>query len=632
VIDGEECPVLADREIRYAGEPVALLAGATQRELVTAARQLEIEFHEHRPAFDFESADSATVASEHRAVRGKPDKVRAAGGELVEGYYRTGIREHLYNEPNGAVVEPTENGLIVRTATQWPYHVRETVASTLAMQPEDVVVHPTDPGVTLDGKLWYPSLTATHCALLAHATGTPVKLVYSNTEDFCFTTKRAPFAISVSTALAKDGGLAAAQIDIRYNAGAYPLFTKEMARRLIGTAASQYECANLGVTVQTIRTNLPPLNVLGGFGESSLQFAIESHIDRVAEVTGSDPIDWRIRHLAASPKARGRKQAAVGQRCERVLELVAKRSDFRRKHGAYALQRERREDEDVRRPAGGIGVSLGMFGSGFTVPLETSLGSTVTVRLDADGSAALRTSSIADAHVADNWRARIADTLGLEPDNVSIESDDTSVAPDSGPSTLSRDLVIVTQLVEQACATIQRRRFRSPLPIEVRKSFRQPRSAGFDYEKLEGIPFPSAAIGAAVVEVSMDPVTFESTVSNVWSVVDPGEIIDGAEARRAMEMSIYQALEWAMHEQISFRAGVIDPRTYLSYRNIADADFPAVSVEVVETAGQGSHGISDLPQSIVPAALAAAVSQATGRYMDRIPTNPALIHDYLEIE
>lgn len=630
VILNETMPLLADRETCYAGQPVCLLAGPTQREVVRAARHLEVEYHEQSASFAFEDANDAEVISLRSASRGDATGTLAAGSSQIEGVYRTGIQEHLYNEPNGAVAIHTDEGLLIRSATQWPFHVRDTVANALAVKPAEIIVRPSDSGIALDGKLWYPSLVAAHCALLAQKSGKDVKLVYSNTEDFCFSTKRAPFTISIASCLGNDGALQAASIDIRYNAGAYPLFTEEISPRLIATAAAQYECPHLEVTVATVRTNLPPLNVQSGFGGASLQFAVETHLDRISELSSRSPVAWRVDHLARQTTPRGKRVTQHRGRYERVLGLVSDRSDFARKHGSYALQRNRRDADDVRRPAGGIGVALGTVGNGLMPATEAAIAGSVSVRLESEGTAILRTSCLADPHLSTAWRTRIADALSLEPDSVAIRNTDTAAAPDSGPSTLSRDLVIVSQLIDQACATIQKRRFRAPLPIEVKKTYRPPRAPSFLEESMRGVPFAAPAIGAAVVEVSVDPVTFESRVGNVWIAVDAGTVLDAMEARRALEMSVNQALEWAMHEIVRYRDGIIDPRSYLSYRTISEPGLASISVDVLESDTKSAYGIVDLPAAIVPAALAAAVSQATGRYMDRIPTNPGLIHDYME--
>ncbi|MFW6292496.1 MAG: xanthine dehydrogenase family protein molybdopterin-binding subunit [Spirochaetota bacterium] len=631
-VHDESMPLLADGETSYVGEPVALLAGPNQRAVIDAMNSVVVEYEERLPSYSFTQPGSSHIIARRVGERGDVEAALRRSASRVEGTYRTGIQEHLYNEPQGAVVSLEDGDVVVRTATQWPFHVRAAVATALGIAPRQCVVRPTDPGIALDGKLWYPSMVAAHAALLARATHRSVKLVYSNIEDFRFTSKRAPFAIRYVTGLTHEGNLCGAEVEIVYNAGAYGVFTDEICDRVMATTLASYECRDLRVSVTAVRTNLPPLNVLSGFGSASSFFAGETHVARVAEIAQMDPLEWR-RENGLHERNGGR--GTNGQaRAARTLGAAAKASDFSRKFAAYELQKKRRtEFDDLRMPTHGIGIAVAAHGGGFIGDHEPRHGGTVVVRLETDGSAVLRTSAVPGSRsVLASWRDSVATILGLDAEDVLIENTDTSLVPDSGPSTLSRNIVVTSRLVEQACNAIQKRRFRSPLPIEVRRSYRTGRASRFDSATLSGTAFPHASYGAAVVEVAVDPVTFESTVDKVWLTVDAGRILDEGEAKRSLEMSVYQALEWATHELVSYRNGAIDPRSYLAYRNIADPVLPNIHIALLGSPDRSPERIGELPQSCVPAALAAAVSQATGRYMDRIPTNPALIHGYLEGE
>jgi CO/xanthine dehydrogenase Mo-binding subunit len=628
-VGDESLPILAEHECRYAGEPVAIVAGPTQRDVVAAMAAVEVEYDELLPSYSFVKPSGSHAVVHREARRGDPDRALEESSNRVEGTYQTGIQEHLYNEPQGAVAHFEEGRLVVRTATQWPFHVRATVAESLGIPPSDCVVRPADPGIALDGKLWYPSLVSAHVALLTSRTGRPVKLVYSNIEDFRFTPKRAPFHVRVVTGIADDGSLHGARVDVTYNAGAYPLFSDEICERVMASAFSLYRCSDVVVRVTAVTTNLPPLNVLSGFGSAASLFATESHIARVAEIVGIEPLTWRLNNLDPQPGGRKRSRTA-SSRATTVLETASTASDFARKFAAYELQKKRRDEADLRRPTRGIGIALGTHGAGFIADRETRYGGSVVVRLETDGTAVLRTSAVPGSRaVLASWRTTVATILGLEPANVVVENQDTASGPDSGPSTLSRNVVVVTQLVEQACNAIQKKRFRSPLPLEARRSHRVSRGADTTSPDVAA-PFDRASFGAAVIEVSVDPVTFESTVHSVWLAVDAGRVLDEAEARRSIEMSVYQALEWATHEVVVYRQGTVDPRSYLAYRNISEPVLPHIHISLMSSPEKNPEGIGELPQNCIPAALAAAVSQATGRYMDQIPTNPALIHDYLE--
>ena len=626
-IDGESMPILADGVCRYVGEPVALLAGSSQQAVVAAAGQLVVEYAE-LPAII--APDQSQPAHVTAGRRGDADAGLAKSHQVVQGSYRTDIQEHMYNEPQGAVAEPQGSWLGVHCATQWPYHVRETIANALQMRPSSCVVTATATGVDLDGKLWYPSLVAAHAALLARRSGEPVKLVYSNLEDFQFTSKRAPFTVTHLTGLDENGTIVAAKIEIAYNTGAYSIFTREIIDRLTATGLGLYTCPDLTVTVRAYTTHLPPLNVLSGFGTAATYFAMETHASRIAELTRSDPREWRVHQFAVQ---KGRDHDDVRARVSATMDSVVENSDFARKTAAYELQKKRREDGPVLDGrTRGIGLAVASQGSGFAGQNESRYASTISVLLQGNGTAVLRSSITPAEGLRAYWISLVAEGLGLERNKVKLETGRTGAIPDSGPATLSRALSITSRLIEQACATIQRRRFRNPLPIEVKRSYRSPRVSSWEAESLSGNAFASNSVASAVVEISVDPVSFESQVDDVWISVDAGRVISEDQAKRALEMSIYQALEWAMHEQVRFTNGAVDRRGYISYRISNNPPLPGIHITLLPSPQRAPRGIVSLPYNCLPAALAAAVSQATGRYMDRIPTNPELIHGYLESE
>jgi CO/xanthine dehydrogenase Mo-binding subunit len=631
-IDGECMPILARDECRYAGEAVALIAGPSQMDVVAASRRLSVEYDELSAALQFPTTDESQTVRTVSGLRGDANTKLASSHQVVQGTYQTGIQEHMYNEPQGAVADPQPDGTIaVQCATQWPYHVRQTVAENLSIKPDACVVSATDTGVDLDGKLWYPSLVATHAALMAQKTGVPVKLVYSNLEDYQFTTKRAPVVVTHLTGIDETGTVTSARVDISYNCGAYPLFTKEMTDRLAATALGLYDCDDVSVSVRVVSTNLPPLNVLSGFGTSATHFAAETHAARIIEITGADPVQWRLDRLAA---VRTGVFKAQTKGIMSAIASVVDQSDFSRKAAACELQKKRRGDQPRQNMATrGIGLAIAAEGNGFAGTNESGFASGVSVQLGTDGTAVVRTSTVPrSATLRDYWSNLVSEGLGLERSQVRIESGRTGTVPDSGPSTLSRSIAISGKLITQVCATIQRRRFRSPLPIEVKRSYRVPKNAAWDSATLSGYPFPHQSLGAVVVEVSVDPVTFESHVEDIWLSVDAGRVIDEDQARRSLEMGVYQALEWTTHEIIRFTRGAIDARSYQSYRHTNDPVRPGIHITFLPSTVREPRGVGSLPYNCIPAALAAAVSQATGRYMDRIPTNPELIHGYMEDE
>jgi CO/xanthine dehydrogenase Mo-binding subunit len=134
-----------------------------------------------------------------------------------------------------------------------------------------------------------------------------------------------------------------------------------------------------------------------------------------------------------------------------------------------------------------------------------------------------------------------------------------------------------------------------------------------------------------VVEVEVSPLSLQPQVRAVWMVADAGRILDLDEARKNVEMGIFQALSWAQGEAVAFHDGALSPMDYQGYLPEPHANLPELWVRFVNTEERNPpKGLGELAFNSVPAAYVAAVSQATGRYLDRIPTTPELLQHYTE--
>ncbi|MDR2802988.1 MAG: molybdopterin-dependent oxidoreductase, partial [Treponema sp.] len=215
-------PILAADRLCYIGEPVAIITGPNNAKLEEIASKIIIETElydsdeespRNSPVFSITSANveitaqimldmetplknvsvqkeknpagnepAAPYSSENEADFSETSESEEANIQLknedvfVTGRYRTGIQEHWYSEPHGALAETSNDGITVHTATQWPDHVKQSVASALCMPASAVSVELAGIGLHFDGKLWYPSLIAVHAALAAVIIKRPVKL------------------------------------------------------------------------------------------------------------------------------------------------------------------------------------------------------------------------------------------------------------------------------------------------------------------------------------------------------------------------------------------------------------------------------------------------------------------------
>ncbi len=628
-------PLLTEQIVRYAGEPLAILTGPSPTRLIQIAGEIDIRYRDLEVVTDAWNAPSGSVVAERTRSRGDVDRVMRSAERQVVGNYITGIQDHLYSEPAGAYAVRDDKGIVtVFSPSQWPHHVRETVARMLGIPEQRCRVRSTESGVHLDGKLWYPSVLAAHAALAAVHTGKPVKLIYTREEDFRFSPKGMAVKVDCTTGLDAEGSPVASDIVATVNLGAYPLFTDEIVSRLAAALVFQYQVPACRVRVRAVTTNLPPLNACGGLGTSHALFAVETHASRLTEITESAPPQWKQEQLH-----RKGNQPLIGDLLSAdldangLVERVAVESDFNRKHAAFELQKKRRASfRDLLDPPRGIGIAFGHQVSGFLGRGEEEIGSEVRVRLEKDGSGELVCGSVTEGEsMRTLWKQNLVSLLNVAEGDIQLKEPDTAYTTDGGPSVLSRNIAVIHRTIEAACNAIKKKRFRTPLPIEITRSFRPARSVVWNPQTLEGSPYGPVSFAAAVVEVEVSPVSYEARVRGVWLAVDAGRILQREQAKRVLERGVFHALSWSGIEELSIPAQGLSRADYHRYQH---ARLPAICPVWIDFLGDSEkaqpRGLGDLPLACVPAAFAAAVTQATGRYVDQIPCTADTLHDYLE--
>ena len=209
---------------------------------------------------------------------------------VIEGEYRTGHQEQLYIETNGVIAVPGDGQMTVYGSLQCPYYVHKALVVLLNLPPDKVRVIQTETGGGFGGKEEYPSMLACHAAILARKAGRPVKMIYDRVEDMLATTKRHPSIVRHRTGLTRDGRLTAMDIDVIMDGGAYATLSAVVLSRGVIHAAGPYRCDHVRIRGRAMMTNTPPNGAFRGFGAPQTQFAVEAHMDRIAEALGLDPV------------------------------------------------------------------------------------------------------------------------------------------------------------------------------------------------------------------------------------------------------------------------------------------------------------------------------------------------------
>ena len=615
----DDQPCLAERTIRHVAEPIALLAHEDRDALLAA--DVRIEYRETTPHYD--PATSPISFKNISIDKGDLDAGFAAADLIVEGEYRTAHQEQLYIETNGVVAVPGADGsMTVYGSMQCPYYVHRALKIVLDLPDDKVRVVQTETGGGFGGKEEYPSMIASHAALLARKAGRPVKLVYDRVEDMLATTKRHPSTVRHRTGVTRDGRLTAIDIDAVFDGGAYATLSAVVLSRGLIHATGPYRCDNVRVRGRVTMTNTPPNGAFRGFGAPQTQFAAEVHMDRVAEALGMDPV--RIREINA---LRSGDTTATGQRLGgdasalHVLKEAVTRTDFKRRR---------------RRLAGtnrGIGLSLFFHGSGFTGGGEVKLASKASLALTERGVRIL----VASTEIGQGTRTMhaqiVADAMGLPYDAVEVSSADTAVVPDSGPTVASRTCMVVGRIL-QRCAEEMRARvgklspkeyLRRHGPLVITKEYEKPSDITWDDATYRGDAYGAYGWACDVVEVEIDRDTFEVKPVAFTTVHEIGKAIHPLLTIGQIEGGSAQGLGYALLEDVVMRDGRMANAQLTNYIIPTTRDTPKMHVIVLErpyTHGPfGAKGVGEMPIDGPAPAVINALRHA-GVDLREIPATP----------
>jgi CO/xanthine dehydrogenase Mo-binding subunit len=294
--------------ITHADEPVALIAAPTKALAAAARRAARPRQRPLPPVLTIDDALAAEIKLYGddnvfkqfliRKGHGDDDEFDAAmagAAQIIDGTYHTGAQEQMYIEPQ-AMAAWKDGALHVAGSMQCPYYVHKALKVVLGCGADDVVVTQTVTGGGFGGKEEYPSMLAAHCAILTERTGRPIKMVYEREEDIAATTKRHPARVRHRLGLRADGSLAAVDVDVVMDGGAYLTLSPVVLSRGVLHAAGPYRCDVVRVRGRAVATNHPPHGAFRGFGAPQTTFAYERQLDKAARAVGAEPWAYRGAH------------------------------------------------------------------------------------------------------------------------------------------------------------------------------------------------------------------------------------------------------------------------------------------------------------------------------------------------
>ncbi len=651
ILDDQPC--LASEAVNHPEEPILLLAHADRHTLRKAVEAVSIEYAPLPPVHAMEESEQQStiiwgtdnIFKSYLVEKGDVEAVWKEAAHIVDGEYFTGAQEQLYIENNGVIAAySAENGVTVWGSLQCPYYVHKALMVLFGLPENKVRVVQMETGGAFGGKEEYPSMIAGHAALLAMKSGKPVKIIYDRMEDMVATTKRHPSRTRHRTAVSKDGKILGGEIEFTIDGGAYATLSSVVLSRGTIHAGGPYYWPSVRIRTKAVATNTPPHGAFRGFGAPQSLFAMERHMDRIAQVVGISPVEVRRRNFLKPGQTTTTQQVIreefdLDHLLDRALEL----SDYAAKQKRFA------QENKIGTRKRGIGIAAFLHGAGFTGSGERYLNSLVGVEAGADGVVRVLVSSAEFGQGTNTVLCQIAaEALGLPYETVAIAQPDTTVVPNSGPTVASRTAMIVGKLVQSAAGGIKQTLAKSGLlaneytPEQFRaacgkyiaahgtlKSYARYEAPGdvfWDDEKYRGEAYAAFAWAVYVAEVTVDLTTYSVTVDDFVALQEVGKVLNPVLAAGQITGGVAQGIGFALYEKVVWQNGRMINNQMTNYIMPTSADLPPIRVFFEELGNvhgaHGAKGIGELPMDGPAPAIVNAVEDATGVQFNAIPLLP----------
>jgi xanthine dehydrogenase molybdenum-binding subunit len=654
--------------VRYVGDALAIVA-AESREIATQALDLiEVEFEPQEVVANAVRARQADAPQLHpqgnqlKHIKVRKGDVQTGFAEaevILEHTFHTQITDHAFMEPECSIARPLPDGRMeIYVGSQIPYADRSQVARALGWEDERVRVVGQLMGGGFGGK--EDIAGQIHTALLANATGRPVKLLFDRQESLLVHPKRHATQIRVKMGAKRDGRLTAVETELYGDTGAYASLGEKVLTRATTHSSGPYEIPHARADCYAMYTNNPPAGAFRGFGVIQSAFAIESMMDMLAEELHLDPVE--LRRMNALRVGSVTNTGQVLRESVGLLDCISLvQQELSRRAGKHPFQAREVEGQPHLRRAWGFAVAYKNTGLGGGAPDKAG----AEVELYEDGKLEVRTASAELGQgLVTVLRMIVAEEFSLPPEQVRVLVMDTDLTPDGGPTTASRQTFVTgnaarhaAQALRNALAASLAEKFDIPperirfveglaqvnghrLPLgEVAKILRhegRTPKAFYEYWAPHTQPLGEGgdmhfafSFAAQAAEVEVNTLTGEVRVSDVISAIDVGRVINPLGLQGQFEGGIMMGIGNALTEHFIVENGVVFTDRLARYRMPSIVMTPRITAMAVEhpvSAGPyGAKGVGEIVSIPTTPAITNAIYHAVGVRVDTLPVDQEVI-------
>ena len=555
--------------------------------------------------------------------------------------------EHAYIEPEAGYAVKRGQRLELFVSTQTPYMDRDEVAQVLGIGPDQVRIIPSAVGGGFGGKL--DCSVQPLLAVAAWILEKPIRCTFTRPESLASSTKRHPAKMKASASCDKDGSLTSLSFEGDFNTGAYASWGPTVADRVPIHCSGPYFVPNILAKTRALLTNGPPSGAFRGFGVPQSAIAHEALMDSLAEQTGIDQLEFRLKNALRKGQRTGSGQLlenSVGQ--AECLEALQSRWQEWRK----ASEEFNNHSEIIKR---GVGIGCCWYGCGNT---SMSNPSTMRVGINSEGTITLYNGAMDIGQGANTIMIQIcAEALGLPASSFQFIMGDTDLTADAGKTSASRQAFVsgrASQLagehlraqiihLAEAEEDANLRLDGSTLWVQDKNGEHSillsdllPRTNGdvlvgegtFDPpttkldENGQGSPYATYGFGAHIAEVEVDLKLGTTRVLRLAAAHDVGKTVNPTQVEGQIQGGVAQGLGMALMEE--YVQGVTENLHDYLIPTVGDMpDIEILLIEDPEPLGPyGAKGIGE--HALIPTAPAilGGIRQATGVSIHRIPATP----------
>ena len=625
--------------VRFVGDQVALVIADKEEQASHAIGLIDVQYEDLPVIASLEEAMAEGAYQIHHdlpgnlaaSLRMRKGDMQAAWDKadvIVEGTYHTGWQEHAFLQPEAGLAYIDEEGRVtVEVAGQWAHEDQLQICHALDLPEEEVrVIYPAIGGAF--GGREDMSIQVV-LALAALRVRRPVKIVWSREESIIGHHKRHPFTIKTRWGATRDGKVIAAECEVIGDSGAYTYTSSEVLGNIHLMVTGPYEIDNVKVDSYVYATNNLPSGAFRGFGGPQGSFAAEGQISKLAEALDMDPVEIRMKNVLTEGSLMSvNTPVPKGVTIQQVIERCAEESGWQHTNEGWRFKKAMEQPTNPMKRRG-IGFACSFKNIGYSFGFPEQAWATIELHGDAQIEEVILRHAGADvgqgAHTV--FAQMAAEATGIPIEKVRLDMSDTASSKSSGSASASRLTYMSGNAIIGAAEEALKAWQDEERPAISTYRYVPPATTPYDSETGEGEPMFAIGYVAQTIEVEVDLETGQIDLLKVTTANDVGRAINPQLVHGQIEGAIVQGQGYAIMEHFQMQDGYVQTPFLSNYLIPTVLDVPpevnSIIMEIAEPNGPwGVRGMAEMPLMTVAPAVAAAVHNATGVWLDSIPLTP----------